>query len=306
MSEKWPIIRERLGQGRVKRDEPMSSHTTFGIGGPADLFYEARTEEEVIEAVKLCRELAAPYFILGGGSNLLVSDRGVRGVVIKISNIKYKQSLSLRDQISNTAVVAEAGVRLAELVEEVAKRSLTGLEFLVGIPGTVGGAIVGNAGAWQQAIGDKVGRVKVLDQDNETRWIARDGCQFGYRQSCFQGEEEIVLGVELNLVQGKTEEIKKKMEEYRSKRNQQPKEPSAGSIFVNPKPEAAGSLIEKAGLKGYRVGQAQISPLHANFIINLGGASCDDVLQLISRVKETVKEELNVTLQEEVKIVGEF
>ena len=216
-------------------------------------------------------------------------------MVIKISNFKF--------QISNSRTVVDAGIPLAEVVEKIAQSSLSGLEFCTGIPGTVGGAVVGNAGAWQQAIGDRVKMVKVLGKNDKVKWIKKEDCQFDYRQSRFKQSGEIVLAVELELAESSETKIREKMAEYLAKRSQQPKELSAGSIFVNPKPEAAGSLIEKVGLKGYQIGQAQISSQHANFIINLGGASCRDVLELISLAKKTVKEKFGVDLEEEVKII---
>ena len=298
MQKSYQQLIEKLGEDRVKIDELMSLHTTFKIGGPADLFYEAKTEEEVAESIKFCQNLEIPFFVLGGGSNLLVSDKGIRGMVIKISNIKY--------QISNTIITADAGARLGDIVEAAAEHSLSGLEFAVGIPGTLGGALRGNAGAWQQAIGDRVLRVRILDKDIKVKWISKKDCQFDYRQSRFKKSGEIILAAELKLLSGNPEQIRETMRDNLEKRKSQPREPSAGSIFINPKPEAAGALIEQVNLKGFCVGQAQISPQHANFIINLGGASCSDVLELISLAKKAVEEKFGIKFEEEVKIVGEF
>lgn len=296
MAQKYSKIIEKLGQNRVKLNEPLARYTTFKIGGPADLFYEAKTEKEIIEAVRLAKKFKVPYFILGGGSNLLVADEGFRGLVIKIANSKYK--------ITKRKIIAEAGVLLGTLVKESARVGLTGLEFAAGIPGTVGGAIRGNAGAWQQAIGDKILRVKVLTPEGRVKWIKREDCQFAYRQSRFKKNKEIILAVELKLEKGKKKEIRQKIKEILAKRKQQPKEPSAGCIFVNPKPLSAGQLIDMAGLKGKIVGKAQISPKHANFIVNLGGARAKEVLKLISLIKQKVKEKFGEELKEEIVLLG--
>lgn len=290
------IISE-LGKKRVKLNELMAKHTTFKIGGPADLFYEAKTEKELIGVIRLIREIGVPYFLLGGGSNILVSDKGIRGLVIKIQNTKYK--------ILDTKIVAGAGISLGRLVEIAKENSLTGLEFAAGIPGTLGGAIRGNAGAWLESIGEKVLRVKILTSDDQVRWVKGLDCQFAYRQSRFKKSKEIILVVELGLGRGDKDEIQERIDENLKKRKAQPKQPSAGCIFVNPKPNSAGRLIEKVGLKGRKVGNAQISPKHANFIVNLGGATCEDVLKLIALAKKEVKKKFGIELKEEIEVVGE-
>lgn len=308
MQKSYQQLIKKLGENRIKTNEPMSLHTTFKIGGPADLFYEARTTEEVVGAVGICRRLKVTYFILGGGSNLLVSDKGIRGMVIKISNIKYSceaRSCSA-GQISNTIMTAEAGVQLSDIVEVAAKNSLSGLEFAVGIPGTLGGALRGNAGAWQQAIGDRVLRVRILNRDGKVSWINKRTCQFDYRQSRFKKNGEIILAAELGLEQGSQQQIRRTMTDNLEKRKSQPQEPSAGSIFTNPKPEAAARLIEECNLKGYRVGKACFSKDHANFIVNLGLAKAKDVLKLIGLAQRKVKEKFGIRLETEVKIIGEF
>jgi len=274
----------------------LAKYTTFKIGGPADFFVEVEKEEELVKLLKLLRELNLPYFILGGGSNLLVADEGFRGIVIKIANCELR--------ITNCKIIAGAGVSLGKLVELSAENSLTGLEFAAGIPGTVGGAVRGNAGAWGEAIGDKVKRVKVLTPQGEIKWIDASDCQFSYRQSRFKKTKEIIWEVELELEKGDRKEIKEKIEENLAKRASQPKEPSAGCIFVNPKPFPAGELIDKCGLKGKRIGDAQISPKHANFIVNLGNAKAADVIRLIKLIKEKVKEKFGINLEEEVFLLG--
>ena len=290
-------IIKKLGKDRIKLAEPIAKHTTYRIGGPADLFYEAKTEEELVKAIKLARKLKIPYFILGGGSNVLVSDKGFRGLVIKIRNTQYV--------IRNTRIIAGAGLQLARVVQLTAENSLSGLEFAAGIPGTVGGAVRGNAGAWSQSVGERILRAKVLISDGRVKWIKGSNCQFAYRHSRFKESGEIILKAEFSLKLGDKEEIKKKIDENLKKRSGQPREPSLGCIFVNPKPDSAGRLIDEAGLKGKQIGQAQISPKHANFIVNLGGASCDDVLELIMLAKKEVKKKFGVDLKEEIEIIHE-
>ena len=280
----------------VKTNEPLAKYTTFKIGGPADFFVEVGEEEKLLKLIKLLKELKLPYFILGGGSNLLVADEGFRGMVIKMSNVKC--------QMSNEKIIVGAGVSLGRLVELASKNSLAGLEFAAGIPGTVGGAVRGNAGAWGQAIGDRVKRVKILTPQGEIKWIKASDCHFSYRQSRFKKTKEIILEVELELEKGNKKEIQEKISQNLAKRATQPKEPSAGCIFVNPKPFAAGELIDKCGLKGKRIGDAQISPKHANFIVNLGKAKAAEVIKLIKLIKEKVKEKFGVELEEEISLLG--
>ncbi|MGB9706669.1 MAG: UDP-N-acetylmuramate dehydrogenase [Microgenomates group bacterium] len=300
MAQKYSKIIEKLGRRRVKLNEPMAKHTTFKIGGPADLFYEARTTKELVEAVKLARKLEIPYFILGGGSNLLVADGGFRGMAIKIKNEKLK----IKNYNKKLKIICEAGLMLSRLVGEAAQKGAGGLEFAAGIPGTVGGAVRGNAGAWQQAIGDKIVRVKILTPKGKIKWIKAADCQFSYRQSRFKKTREIILGVELELEKGNKKEVEAKIKENLAKRASQPKEPSAGCIFVNPKPLSAGELIDKCGLKGKRIGDAQISPKHANFIVNLGKAKAGEVIKLIKLIKKKVKDKFGINLEEEICFVG--
>lgn len=282
----------------LKKNESLAKHTTFGIGGPADWFCEAKTTEEVVEAVTAARKAEIPSFILGKGSNLLVADEGFRGLVIAIRNTQYV--------IRNTEIIAEAGAPLAELVEMAAKSGLSGLEFAVGIPGTIGGAIAGNAGTANKWIGDLVEKVEVLGEDGEIHQLPTSECQFGYRTSRFKKTKEVILRVWLRLKKDEPKMIKKKMAEFWAKRKNQPIQKSVGSVFKNPPGKSAGWFIDQCGLKGTRIGDAQISPKHANFIVNLGQASCQDVLKLISLAKEKVKQKFGVVLDEEIKIVGEF
>ncbi len=282
----------------VKENQILAEFTTFKIGGPADWFYQAKNEQDLIKAVDFCRYQKIPFFILGGGSNLLITDKGFRGMVIKLENKEEK--------VDQEKITVGAGLQLAELVKLATDNNLSGLEFLAGIPGTVGGAIVGNAGAWQQNIGDKIERVKVLDEKNQIQWFNRMDCQFGYRQSRFKKKKEIILAIEFALKKESPLTIKEKIKEYLAKRQSQPKLFSAGCIFINPKPKAAGNLIEECGLKGSRKNNAEISPFHANFIINHGGTKAEDVLELISLAKKKVREKFGINLEEEIIVLGEL
>jgi UDP-N-acetylmuramate dehydrogenase len=299
MAQKYSQIIKELGKSRVRSNEPLGRHTTFKIGGPADLFCQAETEAELIQAVNLSRERGVPFFVLGGGSNVLISDEGFRGIVIKMENGKWK--------MENGKIVAGAGAPLARLVEEAASHSLSGFEFCVGIPGTIGGAVAGNAGVKEKAIGDLVEKVKVLNEEGEAEYLNQDDCQFEYRASRFQKEEKVIIEVVLKLTKKSEPAIREEMVRFLEARKDQPKEPSAGSIFKNPPPPAggAGELIDQAGLKGEIIGQAQISEEHANWIVNLGGASCQDVLELLSLAKSQVRAKFNLELEEEIQIVNE-
>ncbi len=281
----------------IKKKQLLAPYTSFKIGGPADWFYQAKTEKDLIEALDFCRNKKIHFLIFGGGSNILFSDKGFRGMAIRMENKEIR--------INEGKVLVASGVSLNELVRLTAENSLSGLEFLAGIYGTVGGAIVGNAGAWQRNIGDQVKRVRILDKNNQFKWLNQKECQFAYRQSRFKKNRAIILEVEFELEKGDKKEIKEKIKENLAKRGGQPQESSAGSIFINPKPNSAGDLIEKCGLKGKRIGKAQISEKHANFIVNLGGAKASDVLELITLAQKKVEEKFKITLQPEIIILDE-
>ncbi len=287
------IIKELEG---VKEKEPLAPYTTYKIGGPVDLFYEAETTAALVRAVKLARQLGIPLFLLGGGSNVLISDEGFRGLVIKTQNRDF--------QVAGTKITADSGALFSQLVEAAAENGLQGLEFAIGIPGTIGGAVRGNAGAWLQGVGEKVLRVQVLTGENEIRWLSQAECQFAYRQSGLKKSGMVILRVELGLEKSDQIEIRKKMEENQEKREGHPKEPSAGCVFVNPKPDSAGRMIEACGLKGKRIGDAQISPQHANFFVNLDKARAKDMMALIKLAKEKVKEKFKINLEEEINLIG--
>jgi len=300
MKSKYQEIIKRLGKKRVKQGEILAKHTTFGIGGPADLFFEAKALSEIVLAFKLAHELAIPSLALGGGSNLLISDRGFQGLVVKLANARFKvQKEELRFKLR-----VGAGLSIKSLVAETSRLKLTGLEFMAGIPGRVGGAVRGNAGAWHQEIGDLVEKVRILDQKGQLKWLKKEDCQFSYRQSRFKKTDEIILEVKFRLRKGDRKKIEKMIKTGLEKRRNQPKKPSAGCVFINPKPAAAGILIDQCGLRGKRLGQAQISPQHANFIVNLGGAKAEEVVRLIKLAKKEVKKKFGLNLKEEIQLVG--
>jgi len=244
----------------------------------------------------LANEEKIPYLVIGAGSNLLVSDEGFRGLVIKMTSDNL--------EVNGEQIIAESGLPISKLVKETADKGLSGLEFLAGIPGTVGGAVVGNAGAWGESLGDKISQVEVLKEKGKAAWIDKDNCQFSYRDSVFKHKTWIVLRVKITLKKGSSQKIKTKIEENLNKKSNQPHEPSAGCIFVNPRPDIAAKLIEECGLKGKTAGGAKISEKHSNFIVNTGEAKAKDVCQLINEVKKSVKEKFGVDLQEEVRFIG--
>ncbi len=276
-------------------NEPMKNHTTFRTGGPADYLVIPETVDEIKKLIELdCKKT-----FVGNGSNLLVKDGGIRGLTIKLTGLN---SYTINDDI----IEASAGCYLAMLSQVAMKNSLTGLEFACGIPGTLGGAVMMNAGAY----GSEMSSVVL-----ETEYISKNGIinkitdhEFGYRKSIFQQlDGAIILSSKLKLQHGNMEEIKNKMDELMASRNaKQPiNYPSAGSTFKRPEGFFAGKLIEDAGLKGYRIGGAEVSTLHAGFIINAGNATSTDILNLIKYVQDMVKEKYNVLLEPEVKIIGE-
>lgn len=312
----------------VQENVLLAQHTTFRIGGPAKYFLVAKKREDLIKAIQVAKKHNLPFFVLGGGSNLLVSDRGYNGLVIKIHNSKF--------QIRNSEIAAEAGTTLAQMVAASAKSGLTGLEWAAGIPGTIGGAVRGNAAAFGGSTKDIIKRVEFFNIDNrEIGWLNNKECRFAYRNSLFkhgssasQEPNLIILAAEIELKNGNADEIKKQIRhnlDYR--REHHPINfPSAGSIFKNPKLKIkaqklidqfpllkefnkkndipAGFLIDKCGLKKKTIGRAQISEKHANFIINLEGAKAEHVLQLIDLAKKKVKEKFALQLEEEICFLG--
>ena len=278
--------------------EKLSKHTTFKIGGPANFFCEPESIAELKEALLFAKEKKLRTFVIGSGSNLLAPDKGYKGLVIKPKLTELT--------IKGNDITAGAGVPIAHLLKTLAEAGLTGLEFMVGIPGTVGGAVVMNAGTAENWIGDRLVAVWAMDAKGKEVAFSREQCEFGYRKSFFQTEKYFITVVQLKVNPGDREEINKKMKELMAVRvaKQPYDQPSAGSVFKNPPNDFAGRLIEAAGLKGKQIGQAQISKKHANFIINLGGASSKDVLALVHLAQREVKKRLKVKLELEVEVLA--
>ena len=295
-------LQKMLGEAKVLVNEPMTSHTTFRIGGPADYFVMPETVEELANVLKLCKEENTPYFILGNGSNLLVGDKGFRGVVIQL----YKNFDGL--SMEGTKITVKSGAMLIRVAKEAGKAGLTGLEFASGIPGTIGGAMVMNAGAYGGEMKDVVTSVTVLTKDGDIKTLSGDEMNFRYRGSVVEDEGYIVLEAVMELKEGNLEEIQARMDELSvQRRTKQPLEyPSAGSTFKRPEGYFAGKLIQDAELRGYQVGGAQVSEKHCGFVINAGGATAADVMQLMQDVSDKVMEQFGVTLEPEVKRIGEF
>lgn len=303
MSQEFAYKLEQiLGKEQILREEPMRLHTTFRIGGPAQFFVIPRTQEEAAAAVRLCRSEGAPYYIIGNGSNLLVSDKGYRGVVIQL----FKEFSDIN--IEGTRIRAQAGASLAKIAAEALRAGLAGFEFAAGIPGTLGGACIMNAGAYGGEMKDVLLAVTVLTKDGEIREIPREELDMGYRTSRASREGWIVLGATIELARGDGKEIRAKMEDLKQRRtDKQPLEyPSAGSTFKRPEGCFAGKLIQDAGLKGLRVGDAMVSEKHSGFVVNCGNATAADVDGLIRLVQEKVREDSGITLEPEVRRLGEF
>ncbi len=282
---------------RVLVDEPMAAHTSFRIGGPADLFVSA-TSEQLREAVRLCRKVNIPYMVIGNGSNLLVSDAGVDGVVLQPS----AQDAVFEEEF----VIASAGMSLGKLCLEACEHGLTGLEFAYGIPGSVGGGVYMNAGAYGGELADVLEEVTVLDQDGNVLFLHKHELNLGYRHSVFMEKPYTVLKATLRLKADSPTAIRARMDDFLSRRKEkQPLEyPSGGSFFKRPAGHFAGALIEQCGLKGFTVGGAQVSEKHAGFVINRGGATCADVMELCRQVQEKVWETFGVRLEREVQYIG--
>lgn len=281
--------------------EPMSKHTSFHIGGPADLMAQPQSETELRTLLMKAAEAAVPVTLVGNGSNLLVRDKGIRGLVIKLGNM-------LRDiEINGKVLTFGSGVSLAMASKKAAELGLSGMEFAVGIPGSIGGAVYMNAGAYDGEMAKVVKSVRVMDAAGNVSELAAEELDFGYRHSALQGSGKIVTSVTVELAAGDKQAIADKMADFSNRRiTKQPLElPSAGSMFKRPPGYFAGTLIDQTGLKGYTVGGAQVSTKHAGFVVNIGGATAADVLQLISDVQAKVFAAHSVKLEPEVLVLGE-
>lgn len=295
-------LREELkssGITRIKESEPLSGHTTIKVGGPADLFIEPDSIEQLLTIMEAVRKYKVPWRVIGRGSNLLVADEGIEGVVIKLA--RGMDHLEL----NGSEVRVGAGYSFVVLAINMAKEGLTGLEFAGGIPGSVGGAVYMNAGAHGSDVSNILKKARVLFPDGTIEWLSNEEMNYSYRTSVLQNERPgIVVEAVFNLKEGNREQIMEEMNKHKDYRRQtQPTMLCCGSVFRNPLPNYAGKLIQDANLKGYTVGGAQISELHGNFIVNHGNAKAQDVLQLIEHMKQTVLERNNIKMQTEVEIV---
>ena len=287
---------------QILEEEPMKKHTTFRIGGPAEYLILPQTAEEIADVVKLCRQEEIPWYIVGNGSNLLVADEGVRGVVIQLLR-NFNQI-----QVEGCQIRMQAGAQNAAVAKRALDASLTGFEFAAGIPGTIGGAVVMNAGAYGGEMKDILKEVTVLDQNGMIRTIPTEELELGYRTSIIARKGYVVLEAVIVLKTGDPKEIKATIDDLKEKRvTKQPLEyPSAGSTFKRPEGYFAGKLIMDAGLRGFSVGGAQISEKHCGFVINKGNATAKDVTELMDETKKIVMEKFGVALEPEVKRLGQF
>ncbi len=287
--------------GEILYDEEMKNHTTFKIGGPVDAMIIPKDEMEIINTVKILRENDIDFMIMGNGSNLLVKDKGIRGVVIKIgegfNNIK----------VDGNTIYCEAGALLSKISSIALENNLKNFEFASGIPGTIGGAMTMNAGAYGGEMKDVVAKVRVLDKDNKVHEYTNPEMNFRYRNSRVWDEGLIVLGVELSLERGDYSEIKDNIDDLTYKRtSKQPLEyPSGGSTFKRPEGNYAGKLIDDSGLRGLRYNGAMVSEKHCGFVVNIDNATCSDVLHLIDVIKKVVMDKFGVELEREIKLIGE-
>ena len=300
-------IGQILGENQIKIAEPLSGHTTFKMGGKADYFVMPQSPEEIVKLIKLCNQEKVPFYILGNGSNMLVGDQGYRGLIIPIG--RGMEKIEIGETIKGeTRVLASAGVSLAKLAKMIAKKGLIGFEFASGIPGTLGGAITMNAGAYGGEIKDCILWAKVIDKEGQICILQKNELELGYRSSVIQKEGYIVVEAEFAFVSGNIEEIEKKMAELNHQRvEKQPLNyPSAGSTFKRPEGYFAGKLIMDAGLSGYRVGDVMVSTKHCGFVVNVGAGTAKDARQLIDDVSRIVYDKFQVKLEPEVRFLGEF
>lgn len=294
------------GEQAVRLQEPMSAHTTFRIGGPADYFVEPGSESVLKELLLLCRETETPFFILGNGSNLLVSDEGYRGVMLSLrgfDEISFREGEST--EAGKTIMTAGCGVLLSKAAMQAAERGLTGFEFAGGIPGTLGGAVTMNAGAYGGEIRDVILSARVMTKAGDVRELSAEELDLSYRHSIIQEKDLIVLAADFAFAHGDEEQIKEQMRQLNTQRREkQPLEyGSAGSTFKRPEGYFAGKLIQDAGLKGYRSGDVMVSEKHSGFVVNVGKGTCGDAMRVIEHVQRTVYEQFGVELELEVKRV---
>ncbi len=293
-------FKDIVGENNVLINEPMKNHTYFKVGGPADILVIPHSIEEATAIIKECKEAEEPYYLIGNGSNLLVKDGGIRGVVIKLAALDTIE-------VQGDSIVAECGAQLSDISEKALEHSLKGFEFACGIPGSIGGAVFMNAGAYDGEMVHVVDKAIVLDKEGNLKELKNGELELGYRTSAIMKYGYFVVKVHISLMKGDAEKIKGRIDELTTRRKEkQPLEyPSAGSTFKRPDGYFASKLIQDLGLKGYSIGGAAVSEKHSGFIINKNNATAKDVLQLIEYVQKAVKDKFNVELNTEVRIIGE-
>ena len=297
------LEKSKLNKENLYYDEPMAKHTSFKIGGPADVFIKVDNIEELKETLDLSKKNQIPLTIIGNGSNLLVTDKRIRGITAKL-NLK---DIEIKNENNKQIIKVEAGVPVGLLAQKLLKEEITGFEELSGIPGTIGGAVIMNAGAHGKELKDILKKVTAMDYNGNIHEFTNEECLFSYRNSRFQKEKYIILQATLELEKGNSTEIKEKMDEYMQfRKEKQPIEyPNAGSTFKRGEDFVTAKLIDEAGLKGYKVGGAQVSEKHAGFIVNVDNATAKDVIELTDYIKEKIEEKFGKKINLEIQIIGE-
>ncbi len=295
-------LKALIEKGEVKKDEPMSAHTTFRVGGKADYFIVPGDQSELTRLIRYLNRAEREYYVIGNGSNLLVGDKGFRGSIVML----YDNYSGI--EVNGDRITAMSGASLSAIAKEALENSLTGFEFAAGIPGTAGGAVIMNAGAFDSEMSAVVEYAEVVAPDGELVRFSNEELQFGYRKSALQGSRYTVSSVSYVLSPGNREEIRAKMDELSERRREkQPLEyPSAGSTFKRPEGYFAGKLIMEAGLRGYAVGGAKVSEKHCGFVINYNHATASDIMDVMNDVRSRIRERFSVELEPEVRIIGEF
>ena len=303
MNIKEILEKSKLNKENLYYDEPMAKHTSFKIGGPADVFIKVDNIEELKETLDLSKQNQIPLTLIGNGSNLLVTDKGIRGITAKL-NLK---DIEIKNENNKQIIKVDAGVPVGLLAQKLLKEEIAGFEELSGIPGTIGGAVIMNAGAHGKELKDILKKVTAMDYNGNIHEFTNEECQFSYRNSRFQKEKYIILQATLELEKGNSTEIKEKMDEYMQfRKEKQPIEyPNAGSTFKRGEDFVTAKLIDEAGLKGYKIGGAQVSEKHAGFIVNVDNAKAKDVIELTDYIKEKIEEKFGKKINLEIQIIGE-
>ncbi len=289
-----------LAAENIIENEPMKKHTSFKVGGPANLFLRPQSKEELEKVLKICKASGKPFYIMGNGSNLIVRDGGYSGIIINTKELNLVK-------VEGETLIAEPGISLKDLADIALEEKLTGIEFASGIPGSLGGAVTMNAGAYDGEMKKIITSIQVITEDGTVKTIPQAACAFGYRSSVLQANNWVLISVEIQLKQGNYQEIKDKMLDLNTQRaTKQPLEyPSAGSTFRRPEGYYAGKLVQDAGFRGHRVGGAQVSEKHSGFVINRDGATATDILNLIGAIQAGVRSQFGVELKTEVIVIGQ-